>query len=166
MKRKVFARCAAYAAAMMLLLCMALAGCGRKAAPAPDYSKDMFAFSELSATLTPDGVVSLSGKLTGKAENLEYLVLEMQPVEGELCEGCPFLATEQFRVESITAVSASDATAFSVVYRPLMPAEMYRWRILGYNVHSGIGAAVSDMQVLGRDAASEVPVGPVPVPGE
>lgn len=141
-----------------------LVGCGVKGAPRPDYSRDAFGFSELAAVLECDGVVTVSGKLTGAFQNADYLVLQMQPVDGELCAGCPFLPQDQFRIDSRDIWEDGDGTNFSVIYSPMFRADMYRWRVLGYNVYAGIGAVVSDVQTVGTESAFLEQGMPVPVP--
>ena len=151
--------------AVLLVLAVALlAGCGVKGAPKPDYSRDAFGFSELSALLESDGVVTVSGKLTGAFQNAEYLVLQMQPVDGELCAGCPFLPQDQFRIDSRDIWEDGDGSNFSVIYSPLFPAELYRWRMVGYNIYAGIGAVVSEVQTVGTESALIEQGMPVPVP--
>lgn len=151
--------------AVLLALSMAmLAGCGLKGDPKPNYSRDAFAFSELSAVLESDGVVSISGKLTGAFQNAEYLVLQMQPVDGDLCAGCPFLPQDQFRIDASEIWEDGDGTTFSVVYSPLFRADLYRWRMVGYNTYAGIGAVASEVQSVGTESAlieQGVPVPPV-----
>ena len=151
--------------AVLLVLAVALlAGCGVKGAPKPDYSRDAFGFSELAAILEADGVVTVSGKLTGAFQNAEYLVLQMQPVDGELCAGCPFLPQDQFRIDARDIWEDGDGTTFSIVYSPLFRAGMYRWRVVGYNAYAGIGAVVSEVQSVGTESdfvEQDMPVPPV-----
>lgn len=136
-----------------MLICAALlAGCGRKGAPIPDFSKDEFGFAALEAEVAFDGAVTFQGHVTGEAQNLEYMVLEMQPVDGELCEGCPFLAQEQYRIDSRDAWESENGNAFRFAYRPVFSAAVYRWRIRGHNLYSGLPEVTSPIQVAGREA--------------
>lgn len=133
-----------------VLLCAALMlfGCGRKGAPVPDYSRDAFAFADLQAEAAADGAVTFSGRVTGASQNLEYLVLEMQAVDGELCEGCPFLAQEQQRVDSRDAWENETGSSFSFVYRPVFPGQAWRWRVVGHNLYSGLPDVTSPIQTV------------------
>lgn len=106
-------------AAVLLVGVLALAGCGRKGAPIPDHSRDEFSFSSLSASAAADGTVSFRGTVAGASQNLEYMVLEMQSVDGELCEGCPFLPQEQQRFDARDALESSTGNSFSFVFRPV-----------------------------------------------
>lgn len=136
-----------------LILLAFSSACGVKGAPKPDFSRDAFAFGQLSAILSVDGAVTVSGDLTGAFQNAEFFVLQMQPVDGELCAGCPFLPQDQYRFDARDAWESENGSRFSVVYRPLFPASLYRWRIVGYNVYSGIPAVVSDVAVVGTESA-------------
>lgn len=141
-------------AALLLILGIAvLCGCGRKDDPVPDFSRDSFAFHELSAMLAADGSVTFSGDLTGAFQNMEYMVLEMQPVDGEFCAGCPFLPQDKYRVDSRDAWESENGSRFSFVYRPIFSAELYRWRIIGHNTYSGVPAVTSFVQVVGTEQA-------------
>lgn len=149
------------------ILCFAiglLAGCGVKGSPQPDYSHDSFGIAGLSATVDAGGVLIAKGTLTGSFQNAEYLILQLQPVDGELCTGCPFLPQEQFLIESDAIWQDGDGSTFDVVYLPVTTADMYRWRILGYNSYAGIPPVISEVQTAGTaDAFAEQGM-PVPVP--
>lgn len=147
--------------AFSFCLLLALAGCGRKGAPIPDYSVDEFAFGELSAEAAADGAVTFQGAITGASQNVEYMVLEMQAVDGELCEGCPFLAQDQYRIDARDAWENNSGSAFSFVYRPVFPGTIYRWRLIGHNLYSGLPDVTSPMQTVFMQGAS----GALSVPG-
>lgn len=139
---------------MVLMLCSAvvISACGRKADPVPDFSRDSFVFESLQAEMAVDGTVTFSGDVSGAFQNMEYMVLEMQPVDGELCKGCPFLPQDQHRVDSRDAWESENGSRFSFVYRPVFPAELYRWRIVGHNTYSGVPESVSRIEYTGSPA--------------
>lgn len=139
---------------MVFVTCLVMAGCGLKGDPIPDNAQDEFAFGELSAEMAMDGVLTFNGKMTGASQNLEYLVLEIQPVDGELCLGCPFLAQEQQRFDSRDIWSDPSGGSFSFVFTPVYPAETYRWRLLARNVYAGLPEIVSEVKVVSRDKVS------------
>lgn len=149
---------------VLILSAMILAGCGVKGAPQPDYSRDIFGFTGLTAYLSADGVVTVSGDVTGAFQNVEYLVLEMQPVDGELCAGCPFVPQDQYRIDARDAWESENGSGFSVVYRPIFSAGLYRWRIVGHNIYAGINASVSPVQTVGSESAYIEQGLPVPSP--
>ena len=149
------------------LLCLSVglfAGCGLKGDPRPDYSGDMFGFSRLSASIEAAGVLSVNGTLTGSFENVDYLVLEMQPVDGEFCAGCPFVPQEKLLIESKEIWQDGNGSTFDVTYLPMFKADMYRWRIVGHNVYAGIPALSSEVQTVGTERAFIEQGMPVPVP--
>ena len=158
--------CAVFSGAGVTALCLCLmlmlAGCGRKGDPVPDYSIDEFSFASLNAEAAADGAITFQGSVEGASQNLEYLVLEMQAVDGELCEGCPFLAQEQHRVDSRDAWENETGSAFSFVYRPVFPGSAYRWRLIGHNIYSGPPDVVSDMQTVFMEGSS---YGAISMPG-
>ena len=145
-------RCSAFwgacLAALVLCSALVLAGCGRKGDPVPDFSRDEFSFATLGAEAAADGSITFQGTVSGASQNLEYMVLEMQAVDGELCEGCPFLAQDVHRVDSRDAWESDSGSSFSFVYRPVFPGSAYRWRITGYNLYSGLPPVVSPMQTV------------------
>ncbi len=151
---------------LTLLMFGVLAGCGVKGAPQPDFDRDSFAFGDLSAELSIDGTVTVSGTLTGAFQNMHFLVLEMQPVEGELCGGCPFVPQDQFRIDARDAWESKNGSRFSVVYHPVFTSDMYRWRLVGHNIYSGISRVVSPLQVVGLESAYIERNIPVPAVGE
>ena len=149
------------------LLCLSavfVAACGVKGDPKPDYSHDNFGLASLTSSVEFGGVLSVSGKLTGSYQNVDHLILQLQPVDGELCAGCPFLPQEQFLIESEDIWRDGDGTTFDAVVRPVFTAETYRWRIVGQNTYAGIPLVVSDVQSAGAEGSSieqNVPVPPV-----
>ena len=149
------------------LLCLSaafVAACGVKGSPKPDYSHDSFGIAALESSVEVSGVVSVRGKLTGAFQNVDHLILQLQPVDGELCAGCPFLPQEQFLIESEDIWRDGDGTTFDAVVRLVFIAETYRWRIVGQNTYAGIPLVVSDVQSAGAEGSSieqNVPVPPV-----
>ena len=162
--RKGMKRCSVFFGAFLaaVVLIFALTGCGRKGAPVPDYSRDEFSFASLNAEAAADGTITFQGTVSGAAQNLEYMILEMQAVDGELCEGCPFLPQDQYRVDSRDAWENESGSSFSFVYRPVFSGSAYRWRLTGHNLYSGLPDVVSPMQTVFMDSSL---AGPLSVPG-
>ena len=79
---------------------------------------------------------------------VEYAVLELEPVDGELCSGCPFTAVEQKRFEAGELRDESAAERISLSYRPARLAESYRWRLVGHNTISGLPDVDSDVATV------------------
>ncbi len=155
MKKTVFfARTGRLAVLLTLAVCLLCINCGLKGNPIPDHSREAFAFGELVAEMSAGSVLTIHGQLTGASQNLDYFVLEIQPVEDELCLGCPFLAQEQQRFDSREILSNDSEKAFNFVYTPLSPAVAYRWRLLARNVYAGVPDILSEIQVVNRDNLS------------
>ena len=134
-------------AAMAALLCCAvlfLCGCGKKGAPVPDQSRDTFAFSGYSAVLHGGGL-NIEGDISGAFQNVEYVVLELQPVDGELCEGCPFLAQEQKRFDAKEIWTVPGRSAISLSYRPLYSVQQYRLRLVAHNMYHGFPDIIGEV---------------------
>ena len=151
-------------AALLCLSAALVAACGVKGDPKPDYSRDNFGIAALASSVEATGVISVSGTLTGAFQNVDHLILQIQPVDGELCTGCPFLPQEQFLIESEDIWRDGDGSTFDAVVRPVFGAEMYRWRIVGQNTYAGIPPVVSEVQSTGSESAvveQGVPVPPV-----
>ena len=149
------------------LLCLSVAffaGCGVKGAPKPDYSHDSFGIGALTSSVEVSGVVSVSGKLTGSFQNVDHLILQIQPVDGELCTGCPFLPQEQFLIEADDIWRDGDGSTFDAVVRPVFSADMYRWRIVGQNTYAGIPPVMSEVQSAGSEGTQVGQGQSVPVP--
>ena len=155
MKRR-FVFSGAWFALIALCAALVVAGCGRKGDPVPDYSRDEFSFASLSAEAAADGTITFQGTVSGAAQNLEYMVLEMQAVDGELCEGFPFLPQDQYRVDSRDAWESNSGSSFSFVYRPVFSGSAYRWRLIGHNLYSGLPDVVSPMQTVFMDGYSGI----------
>jgi len=151
-------------AALLCLTAALFAGCGVKGAPQPDYSRDSFGIAELSSIVEPSRVLIVEGRLTDSFQNVDHLILQVQPVDGELCSGCPFLPQEQFLIETEDIWKDGDGTTFDVVYSPVFAADMYRWRIIGHNTYAGIPPVVTDVQTAGTESAFAEQGMPVPVP--
>ena len=137
----------------LFLLAALSAGCGKKGAPLPDTEADAFAFSACSATLRGGGL-NVECRLEGAARNLEYAVLELDPVDVELCPGCPFAAVEQKRFEARELRDGGAADRISLSYRPARMAGAYRWRLVGHSTISGLPDTETEVSTVQSGAGS------------
>lgn len=138
--------------AAVLALCLALvptlSGCGKKGAPMPDYSSRLFSWSNVSAVMSGDGCLSVSGAVDGSAENLADMVLELQPLDSS-CEGCPFVPFLTHLVTAADAWENPSGRSFRFAYCPPLasPDAVYLWRLAGRNVFSSLPPALTPVQV-------------------
>ena len=116
-------------ALVLLVLLLVMAGCGKKGAPMPDYSRQLFSWRNVFATLSDEGCVSVSGSVGGEAQNLAFMVLELEPLDAS-CAGCPFVPQETYRVNSADAWESPDGQTFRFAYCPATRSEAYRWRLV------------------------------------
>lgn len=146
-----------------LALVFALAGCGKKDAPMPDYSRQVFSWRNVFATLSDDGCVSIAGSVSGAPQNLASMVLELEPLDAA-CAGCPFVPQETHRVDSADAWESPDGETFRFAYCPSTRADAYRWRLVGRNVVPSLPVVPTPVRTVGPEepltpAVDDVPRG-------
>ena len=142
-------------AAMLCAAALLFSGCGKKGDPVPDLSADIFSFAGEEARLY-GGALEIGADVKGAYANVEYVVLELQPEDGEMCAGCPFLAQESARFEASALWPDKNASRVQLTYRPLSQAQSYRVRLVGHNAKSGFPEVKSEIMIAG--AAVEMPL--------
>lgn len=142
-------------ALVLLVLLLVMAGCGKKGAPMPDYSRQLFSWRNVFATLSDEGCVSVSGSVGGEAQNLAFMVLELEPLDAS-CAGCPFVPQETYRVNSADAWESPDGQTFRFAYCPATRSESYRWRLVGRNVFSSLPAVPTPVRTVGAGESAAV----------
>lgn len=143
----------------LLFLLVAVAGCGKKGAPMPDYSRQLFSWRNVFATLSDEGCVSVSGSVGGETQNLAFMVLELEPLDAS-CVGCPFVPQETYRVNSADAWESSDGQTFRFAYCPATRSEAYRWRLMGRNVFASLPAVSTPVRTVGAEESAAVTPAP------
>lgn len=143
-------------AALVVALLLA-AGCGKKGAPEPDYSSQLFSWRNVFATLSDDGCISVSGSVGGEAQNLAFMALEMEPLDAS-CAGCPFVPQETHRVNAADAWESPDGQTFRFAYCPATRSDAYRWRLVGRSVFASLPAVTTPV----RTVEDEEPLTPDP----
>ena len=132
---------------ILLVLVFAMAGCGKKGLPVPDYSRQLFSWRNVFATLSEEGCLSVSGSVGGEAQNLAFMVLELEPLDAA-CAGCPFVPQEIYRIDSTDAWESPGGQTFRFAYCPAARSEAYRWRLVGRNVFSSLPAVVTPVRTV------------------
>lgn len=133
---------------VLLVLIFAVAGCGKKSLPVPDYSRQLFSWRNVFATLSEDGCLSVSGSVGGETQNLAFMVLELEPLN-TACVGCPFVPQEIYRIDSTDAWESPDGQTFRFAYCPASHDGAYRWRLVGRNVFSGLPPVSTPVRTVG-----------------
>ncbi len=125
----------------LFALCLFCASCGKKADPQPRVKTRSFELQDVAIEPTAD-CLSISGKLSGNAQNLERFRLDLGPVNSaEDCPGCPFLASKSIWFTPEEARLDEKSGAFSLNYCPAadnLQAPAYRWRLFGINAYDKI----------------------------
>lgn len=139
-----------------LLLPLGVQGCGKKGPPVPNYSRQLFSWRNVFATVSDDGCLSVAGSVGGAFQNLENMVLELQPYDAS-CAGCPFVPQEVYRVTAADAWESPDGDTFRFAYCPSQRDAAYRWRLAGRNVFTSLPPVLTPVRVVGSEQ-SAVPV--------
>ena len=130
-------------AVFIFLLVLGISGCGKMGAPKPRSTDVEFSFTETK--LTPIAqCFAVQGHTIGARRNVDRIDLEIAPVDNSgNCPTCPFNARE-FAAFSLEEANYSVETGeFSFSYCPATEADMYRWRLVGRNVYSGLPYALT-----------------------
>lgn len=134
---------------MLLLPLVATgAGCGKMGPPRPKDSTVTFAFSGTRASAA-GSCIAMQGQITGATRNVDRIDFELAPVDDSAnCPTCPFNAREfgEFSLEAANYDPVSGEFFFS--YCPAGEADMYRWRLVGRNIYSGLPYALTTPVIL------------------
>ena len=132
---------------LILLLALTAVGCGKIGNPSPAKSPDVFDFAASSAASSGNCLV-IQGTISGAAANLEYMGLELAPLSGpDDCPGCPFNPRESTEFND-TDIQLDANGRFTFSYCPDLAAPMYRWRLVGKNVHRGMPYVLTNPRVV------------------
>lgn len=133
-----------------LLLPLGVQGCGKKGAPVPNYSRQLFSWRNVFATVSDDGCISVAGSVGGAYQNLENMVLELQPNDAS-CAGCPFVPQEVYRITAADAWESPDGETFRFAYCPSQRDVTYRWRLAGRNVFTSLPPVLTPVRLVGPE---------------
>ncbi len=135
----------------VVLLCVfsALAfACGKRGAPKPRVTKDLFAFSESSVAVSGT-CLAVQGRVNGTISNVEQITIELAPIRGpEDCPGCPFNPAEAGDYTVTSANLDPDTGSFYFSYCPVIQAPSHRWRLVGRNLYPGLPFALTNPRVV------------------
>lgn len=121
----------------VLLSVFMLSGCGLKKWPEPQKREDSFAWGEIDAARR-DNCLFIDINVSGAIENLDYLLVQLEPVGdkfGEGCPGCPFKAKQSVRFTRTSSGMKLVGSNVRLAVCGLKAEEVYRWKVVGYNVY-------------------------------
>ncbi len=130
-------------AALLLSIALILTACGKTGLPRPPQETDAFSFSSTGLSAAGECLL-VRGVVQGAIDMVDSILLELAPVDDAgNCPTCPFNAREwsEFRLDQLTLDPTSGA--FSFTYCPTSPTNIYRWRLVGRNVHSSLPYVVT-----------------------
>ncbi|TVQ96536.1 MAG: hypothetical protein EA399_15745 [Desulfovibrionales bacterium] len=121
-------------------------GCGKKAWPEPQLDEDRFYWGQIQHQ-RQGACLDARALVHGAANKLGNVYLEwMEWDRPEDCPECPFEVTSRV----LLADRSSELKRQNGVIRILLcewdPDLSYRWRLVGMNVHRGLGAVESQVE--------------------
>jgi hypothetical protein len=139
-------------ALILLVLALAcLAGCGLKVWPSPQTDQDTFSLSEVNGT-RQGPCLRISARIKGAAENLKTIIVELEgTTKGQLCRTCPFQPSSCQTLDPSSAQVAREQERLIVRVCDLDPKKIYRWRLQGTNVYSGLPSVRSKVHINSTD---------------
>lgn len=143
----------------LVLLCAALAACGKSGLPNPGDPTKAFNWQTYEAK-TIGSCLAFSGKLEGAYSNLDAVRLELAPINDDSdCPGCPFVAKETVTFSPKEAGLERNSGAYSFSYCP-SKAQAFRWRLVGINIYSSLPYAVTPVQFTPMEPEKSSPKAP------
>lgn len=132
----------------LLVLLALVAGCGKKAMPVPQDSRELFAWKNSIGTSTGN-CLDISAELKGNIRNIDGIILEVEPTGADGgCFDCPFLPTErrEYRYEDIEVPGSENRIAINFCPQAKTPA--YRWRLVGRNIYRTLPYEITPIHLL------------------
>jgi hypothetical protein len=129
------------------VLCVT-AGCGLKLWPEPRAEEDRFAWEDIAFT-SRETCLEIRAGLTGAYGNLVRVELELAPSD-EDCPSCPFQPQQTLAFEMDDPEITRTGSSLTLLYCQLSESTGFRWRIVGYNVHSSLQPVPSKVMYVGE----------------
>lgn len=124
-------------------------GCGKKGNPTPDDERDKFTWAESGIQVSLNGCLSVTGILQGNSAKLTDVVFELQPIQdGDDCAGCPFTPSERAEFAESQLRGHPEVNTIKLNYCPREQAPVYRWRLVGVNIHRRFPYEVTPVQTF------------------
>lgn len=133
---------------LLTLTALFLAACGKAGMPVPKKTQDTFTLTGASVTVMGK-CLAASGTVTGAVNNFDIIRIEVNSIQSdEDCPGCPFVPQEYQEFSASAAQFDVNTGQFLLSFCPAADAPMYRWRLVGKNVHPGLPHAMTTPQVV------------------
>ena len=134
-------------AILILALCLLAPGCGKKGWPTSRAQKEGFSFANTVGTMQ-NGCLVINSDLKGKYANLDNLTLELaETSDTSECRGCPFHPTKRAEYPLDAKNLARDDNHITLTHCDLEPGVAYRWRLVGRNIFTDLGSALSPVRI-------------------
>ena len=151
--------------ATLLIMALALAGCGKKSMPLPDDRRDQFTWTSSSVQVTLNGCLSAYGTLSGNVANLTEVIFELQPLSGaDACDNCPFTPAERAEFPANTLRGHPEVNTVRLTYCPREQAPLYLWRMVGINIHKRFPYALTPIRKTETKEEQEIYYAPFLIP--
>jgi hypothetical protein len=131
---------------LVLMLGLALLGCGKKVWPEPDADGEKFAISITSHEMQAD-CLELTAEISGNYKNLSTITLELEASE-EPCPACPFLVTDSVVLPPGSPEIKRLENMLTITYCGLDPGRYYRARLKARNIYSIIREETSRVVII------------------
>lgn len=132
----------------LMLSALFLAACGKAGMPVPKKTQDTFTITGAGVTVMGK-CLAANGTITGAVDNFDKIMIEVDPIQSyDDCPGCPFVPREYQEFSAPAAQFDVKTGQFMLSFCPAESAPMYRWRLVGKNVHLGLPHATTTPQVV------------------
>lgn len=137
-----------FVSSVLLFLLVWTTGCGLKVWPEPRAEEDRFAWEAVSLS-AGENCLEIRATLTGAYENLARVELELAPRD-EDCPSCPFQPQQTHVFTMNDPEITRQGSSLTLLACQLPETTGFRWRIVGYNVHSSLQSVPSKVMYVGE----------------
>ncbi len=121
----------------VLIFSFGLIACGKKEAPIPQKTDQLFSFQDVYVHMNEEGSLSVVGSINGTRKNVQALELQIEGYD-EACPTCPFVPVEVFTVNPRETWEGIIPADFSFTVLPAKQFRAYRFRLIGHNNIAGL----------------------------
>lgn len=122
------------------------AGCGKKGWPEPRLDEDRFSWGQIQHQ-RQDACLDARALVLGAVNKVGPVYLEWMRWEGpEDCPECPFTRTGRTLLRERSSEIKRQNGVIRILFCEWEPDVSYRWRLVGWNVHRGLGIVESSVE--------------------